>query len=204
MPPVSVVELPEHIVDGAATADKIGGLLTVTTTVLAVATHPLAEVPFKVYVMVTVGLAVTLAPVVALKAVLGVHVYVLAPLPVKVVEPPEHIVDGAAEAVNVGVAFTVNTTVPVALHPEVVPVTVYVWVVPGFAVTGVPIVALSPVDGLHEYVVPPLAVKVVEVPEHMVGKVALALTVGVAFTVIYDALVKLSDPLLFVATNLTA
>ena len=74
MLPVSVVELPEHIVDGAATADNVGGLLTVTTTVLAVAAHPLAEVPFKVYVMVTVGLAITLDPVVAVKDVFGVHV----------------------------------------------------------------------------------------------------------------------------------
>ena len=41
-----------------------------------------------------------------------------------------------------------------------VPVTVYVEVEDGFAVTVVPVVALNPVAGVHEYVVVPLAVSV--------------------------------------------
>jgi len=56
------------------------------------------------------GLAVTLAPVVAVKLVFGVQVYVEAPLPVKVAEPPAHIETGPLIP-KVGVAFTVMTTV---------------------------------------------------------------------------------------------
>ena len=68
---VSVVELPEHIVGGA---DKliVGVGLTVTTTVF-VPVHP-AIVVDAVYVVVTVGFAVTVAPDVALKPVAGDHV----------------------------------------------------------------------------------------------------------------------------------
>ena len=39
-----------------------------------VAAQPAADVPFNVYVMVVVGLAVTVAPVLALNAVFGVQV----------------------------------------------------------------------------------------------------------------------------------
>jgi hypothetical protein len=68
-------------------------------------------------------LALTLAPVVALRLVLGVHVYVVAPLAVNVVELPEHMV-GGADNVTVGVGFTVTTIVAAALvHVPVVPVT---------------------------------------------------------------------------------
>jgi len=57
---------------------QILGELTVTvgngktvTTAVAVFKQPLAAVPVIVYVVVVVGFAVTLAPVVALKPVLG-------------------------------------------------------------------------------------------------------------------------------------
>jgi hypothetical protein len=43
-----------------------------------------------------------------------------------------------------------------------VPVTVYVVVDVGFAVTGDPVVELSAVDGVHEYVDAPLAVSVAD------------------------------------------
>ena len=73
--------------------------------------------------MVVVGLADTLAPVVALRFVLGDQAYVVAPLAVSVVELPEHIV-GGADKVTVGVVLTVTTMVAVELiHPPVVPVT---------------------------------------------------------------------------------
>jgi len=73
--------------------------------------------------MVEAGFAFTLAPVVALKLVLGDHAYVVAPLAVNVVELPEHIV-GGADKVTVGVVFTVTTTVAGVLgQPVVVPVT---------------------------------------------------------------------------------
>jgi hypothetical protein len=79
-----------------------------------VAAHPADVVPLSVYVMVATGVAVTLAPVEALNEVLGDHVYVPpapAPLAFNVVGFPEHIVGDVAEAVNVGVGFTVTTTV---------------------------------------------------------------------------------------------
>ena len=45
--------------------------------------------------------------------------------------------------------LTVTVTVAVLEQPEVVPVTVYVVVEPGLAVTEEPVVALRPVPGLH-------------------------------------------------------
>ena len=86
-------------------------VFTVTTSVLfPLAGQPAADVPFNVYVIVVEGFAVTLAPVDALILVFGVHVYVVAPPPVRVVLLPEHIVAGPL-MVKVGVVFTVTTTV---------------------------------------------------------------------------------------------
>lgn len=73
----------------------------------------------------------------------------------------------------------------VSLHPlPLVPVTVYVVELAGLAVTVVPVVALKPVAGIHVYVVAPLAVILVELPEHIVGETGVAVTVGVGLTVI--------------------
>jgi hypothetical protein len=52
--------------------------------------------------------------------------------------------------VTVSAAFIVTVEVAVPVHPLVVPVTVYVVVAGGLAVTVAPVVALSPVDGVHE------------------------------------------------------
>jgi hypothetical protein len=115
------VEFPEHIVGGADSV-IVGVVFTVTTIVFVALVHP-PVVPVTLYVVVVVGLADTLEPVVALRFVFGDQAYVVAPLAVNVVELPEHIV-GGAERVTVGVAFTVTTTVAVALaQPPVVPVT---------------------------------------------------------------------------------
>ena len=95
--------------------------------------------------------------------------------------PPKQIVAGEP-ALAVGVVFTVIATVAVAEHPLVVPVTVYVVVADGvafgFAIEGL----LNPVVGNHAYVVPPLAVNGVEVPEQIVA-VPLADTDGIGLTV---------------------
>ena len=64
--------------------------------------------------------------------------------------------------VTLGNGFTV--TVTWAVQPPGVPVTVYVVVVAGDAVTVEPVVLLKPVEGLHVYDVAPVAVKVVDCP----------------------------------------
>ena len=60
-----------HFVAGGHVMTGIGFTVTVTVPVL---TQPAALVPVMVYVVVAVGLAVTLVPVVALKPVAGDHV----------------------------------------------------------------------------------------------------------------------------------
>jgi hypothetical protein len=74
---------------------------------------------------------------------------------------------GGVVTVTTGRGLTVTVTCPVAVHPFDVPVTVYVVVEVGFAVTGEPVDALSPVDGVHEYVVAPVAVSEVDCPLQM-------------------------------------
>lgn len=73
--------------------------------------------------MVLGGLAVTLAPVVALKPVPGLQEYVVAPLALSVVGFPEQI--EAELTFTVGVALTVTVEVLALVQPAVVPVTVY-------------------------------------------------------------------------------
>jgi hypothetical protein len=71
------------------------------------------------------------------------------PLDVNVnVEPAQ--IGELLPAVGVGNAFTVTVTVPVLVQPAaVVPVTVYVIVEVGLAVTVAPVVDDKPVAGLH-------------------------------------------------------
>jgi hypothetical protein len=95
------------------------------------------------------GFAVTLEPVVELNPVAGDHVYVLAPPAVSVVFCPVQI-ETFGDSVTTGIGFTVTVTCAVAVHPDAFPVTVYVVVEEGFAVTLAPVVALNAVDGLHE------------------------------------------------------
>jgi hypothetical protein len=79
----------------------------------------------------------------------AVQAYVVAPLAVSVAVWPGQIV-GELTAVT-GTGLTVTVTVVVAVHPAAeVPVTVYVVVAGGLAVTEAPVVVLSPVAGDHE------------------------------------------------------
>jgi len=76
-----------------------------------------------VYVVVVAGLAVTVAPVVALSPVAGDQLYIAAPLAVKGVLVPVQIVTEGQEITGVG--FTVKVAVVVFTHPTaLVPVMV--------------------------------------------------------------------------------
>lgn len=80
-------------------------------------------VPVTVYVVVVVPLKVIGVPVVALRPVPGVQLYVVPPDADKVVVLPIHTAADPDVAVTVGIGFTVTVAVVVALQPVVVPVT---------------------------------------------------------------------------------
>jgi hypothetical protein len=91
----------------------IGLMVTVTC---VVELHELLSVPVTVYVVVVFGLAVTVAPVVALNPIAGLHEYVFAPFAVNVVDCPAQIAAGVA-TVTTGRGLTVTVTCVEALHP---------------------------------------------------------------------------------------
>ena len=104
------------------------------------------------------GVAVTIDPVDAFKLPAGAHVYEAPPLAVNVVEVPEHIGVAVALTPNVGDGITLITILSILLQPAPLePVTVYVVVTFGNALTLAPVFALKPVEGDHVYVVAPLA-----------------------------------------------
>ena len=70
-----------------------------------------------------------------------------APLAVSVVVCPVHIVTG--DTLITGWLDIVTVTCAVAVHPNASPVTVYVIVEDGLAITEGPVVVLSDVEGLH-------------------------------------------------------
>jgi hypothetical protein len=84
------------------------GLVVTVIGTLAVAEHPFVAVPVTVYVVVTMGYAFTMLPVVIDKLVEGLHVYVLAPLAVKVTVLPlqNAAVGGLTETVGVALMVT--------------------------------------------------------------------------------------------------
>ena len=89
-----------------------------------------------------------------------------APLAVRLVDCPAQIVTG--ETLITGWLAIVTVICAVAVHPNASPITVYVIVDDGLAITDGPVVALNAVDGLHEYVFAPLAVSVVFCPVQIV------------------------------------
>lgn len=127
-------------------------------------------------------------PVVALKPVAGAQAYVTAPDAVKGALDVGQILGELT--VTVGAGFTVTVVAAVLVHPFAsVPVTVYVVVAEGLAVTDVPVVVLKPVPGVHEYVVPPVAVSVPLLPVQIVKELTpmfgngLIVTVAIALPV---------------------
>jgi len=181
------------------------GVGELTTTVIDAVLLPQVPAPgpvtVTVYVVVTVGFANTVCPVVLESPVAGDQVYVNGPgvpqppvvLAVKLTPIPVHIETGPAplgpviETLNGGQMVTV--VVAVEEQPAIVPVTVYVVVDVGFAVTEAPDVADSPVDGDQVYVVAPEAVKVVEFPEQTETADGLTVTTGMTLTVTVEVTV---------------
>gem|GEM_PF-6923234 len=143
----------------------------------------------------TVGLAVTLAPVVLFNPAAGVQVYPVAPLAVSPTDVPGHIVAEEGTTLTVGDGFTVTTTLTVSLHPPLEPITVYVDVVAGDAFGLGHAVQLNPAEGAHEYVDAPLAVSATESPLQTVGEDGTTLTVGGEFTVITTFTLSVQPPL---------
>jgi hypothetical protein len=94
-------------------------------------------------------LAVTEDPVVAESDGPGAHVYVTPPVALNTVEDPVQMATLEPPLI-VGNGLTLTITVAVFTHPLAsVPVTVYVIVEAGLAVTEVPVVADSDVPGAH-------------------------------------------------------
>ncbi len=98
----------------------------------------------------------------------GDQEYVIPPLAFSVVDVPRQIVISVPAFAGAGLPIVIITSsVPVQPDPSVT-VTIYVVVADGEA-TGFEIfVALNPVAGPHEYVVPPDAERVVFPPGHIV------------------------------------
>jgi PII-like signaling protein len=159
-------------------------------------THPKLFVPVTVYVVVAVGVAVTVAPVVADRPVAGDHVYVAAPVAVRAVDEPAHIATFVS-AVTTGNGLTETVVVDEPTHPKLfVPVTVYVVVAVGAAVTLAPDVADRPVAGDHVYVAAPVAISAVDEPAHIATFVPAVTTGdGLTETVVVD---EPTHPKLFV------
>ena len=83
-----------------------------------------------------------------------------------------------------GSGFTFTVTCVDAVQPLLsVPVTVYIVVDVGFAVTGEPVVALSAVAGVQEYVVAPFAVSVATCCPAQIAGGGVAIITGRGFTV---------------------
>ena len=114
--------------------------------------------------MVVVGFATGLEQFVQLKSEEGDHEKLVAPLAVKFTEPPRQYDADNGVMLTVGEVFTVTVTLVVPVQPDVVPVTVYMVVDAGLAVTVAPVVELRPVAGDQLYVVAPDAVRLTEPP----------------------------------------
>ena len=144
-------------------------------------THPFASVPVTTYLVVLAGFAVGDETVVDESPAEGLQLYVLAPFAFSEMLLPKH-KEVSRPASTTGNAFTVMMTVVVSAHPApLVPITVYVVVAVGCAMTVLPVVALRPVAGLQLNAFAPEAVSDVDDPMH-IDFVPLTDTTGLPFT----------------------
>lgn len=126
----SVEVFPGQTLGGAPIALIVGFEFTVIEIVFEFE-HPLL-VPVTVYMVLMVGLTATLDPVKAP----GFHVYVIAPLAVKVADNPEQTAVEEDVAVIVGIGFTFRFIVELPVQPnEDVATTLYTVVIVGFTIT---------------------------------------------------------------------
>ena len=178
-----LTELPEQIV--AELTLIVGEVLTVTTLVL-VDEQPADDTPITVYVVLVVGLAVTVLPVIALIPVEGVQLQVAAPVAVSVPLNPLQILNAGVD-VSAGNGLTVTTDVVLPVQPfEAVPVIVYVVELSGVAVTLDPVTALNPLDGAQLQLAAPLAVNVEVPPAHRLNVAGATDIAGCGLTVTTD------------------
>jgi PII-like signaling protein len=126
-----------------------------------------------------IGLADTVVPVPAESPADGLHIYVVPPPAFNKTNWPLQRMGAAGLTVIVGFGLMVTVTVDVLVQPLAsVPVTVYVVVAEGLAETVAPVVADSPVPGLHAYVFPPTPFSSTDPPLQSTGADGLTEMVG--------------------------
>jgi hypothetical protein len=171
--------------------DTVGSPIT-DTCIVAKFVHVACE-PMIEYVVVTVGLAVVFAPIVVVRAIFGLHEYVVAPLAVKLMELFKQINAGFGLIVTVGFATTVTTPFcDWELHPKLVPITEYTVVFAGFAITTGPVLVFKFVVGLQVNVEALLAFNVACVPAHILADVTAI--VGLGYTVTWYTAELVQEP----------
>ena len=132
--------------------------------------------------MLEVTVAVGLPIPALLNPVEGLHEYPVPPVALSCPTSPIHIV--AEVVLTTGSGFTVMVAVPVLVQPlALVTVTVYTVVEVALEI-GFPIpVLFSPVAGVHEYPVPPVALSCPVPPIHMAAEVVFTTGKGLTVTV---------------------
>jgi len=123
---------------------------------------------------------------------------VLAPAANSVALAPRHTATLAGLMLTDGSACTVMVRMVELIHPDaLVPVTVYVVVIAGAAITEFPEVADSPDAGLQLYEAAPVALRVAEPPAQIAVVAGDTTTVGAGLTVRLSV-TALSQPTAFV------
>ena len=116
----------------------------------AISVQPEVAIPVAVYVVVRLGLAATVAPIVGVNPVAGDQTYEEAPLAVIVVPDPIQMALLGETTLTTGCVPILTVMVEVAVHPLTSEaLTVYVVVVLTVTVTLLPVVGEIPPEGAH-------------------------------------------------------